>query len=83
MELDDVIGSGLLSHQIDPHTDHLAIQTVVKDGADGVGEIAIHKEAAPRFLLTKPSGFHLQCLNAMSFSWVRGSVFSKRRMQTL
>ena len=48
-ELDEEIESGLVKCELDPKEDHL-IFTTVKDGADGMWDISIMKDASDRLL---------------------------------
>ncbi|XP_072172557.1 uncharacterized protein [Diadema setosum] len=51
-ELDEEISDGIVKHGLDPKEDHL-ILTTIKDGADGMGDISISKEATERMLPDK------------------------------
>lgn len=64
MELDSAISSGLSKSRLDADNKDVVIQTIVKDGADGMREVAIHKETSHQFLPDKAFRFSfavLQC----------------------
>lgn len=63
-ELDEKIALGLLENNIDSNDADRVIHTIVKDGADGMGDVSIHKESSDRFLPDKAFRFSfaiLQC----------------------
>lgn len=63
-ELDYKISTGLDKNGFDVNNEDLIIHTIIKDGADGMGDVSIHKEAADRFLPDKAFRFSfavLQC----------------------
>lgn len=57
LELEPQIISGLQKHGIDPDDQNLLLISSIKDGADGMGEISVHKEQSDRFLPDKAFRF--------------------------
>ena len=60
-ELEPQITEGLNNHNYDPSDSDIVLITSVKDGADGMGDVSVHKEISDRFLSDKAFRF--------SFCW--------------
>ncbi|XP_045174389.2 V(D)J recombination-activating protein 1-like [Mercenaria mercenaria] len=56
-ELEPKIVSGLKQNKIDPNDPNILLITSIKDGADGLGDVSIHKELSDRFLPDKAFRF--------------------------
>ena len=56
-ELEPDILKGLKDNNIDSSDPTLLLKTYVKDGADGLGDVAVHKEVSDRFLPDKAFRF--------------------------
>ena len=56
-ELEPKIVSGLKESHIDPNDPKILLITYIKDGADGLGDVAIHKELSDRYLPDKAFRF--------------------------
>ncbi|XP_066298933.1 V(D)J recombination-activating protein 1-like [Branchiostoma lanceolatum] len=56
-ELDDEIVNGITKLGRDPNDPTLVIHTICKDGADGLGDVSIHKEKADHLLPDKALRF--------------------------
>lgn len=63
-ELDYLLERAMLDLNLDPTDKCMIVKTIIKDSADGMGDIAVHKEAADRTLPDKVLRFSfavLQC----------------------
>lgn len=56
-ELESDIIKGLEAKSIDPLDPTLILKTYIKDGADGLGDVAVHKETGDRFFPDKAFRF--------------------------
>ncbi|KAK3089575.1 hypothetical protein FSP39_004762 [Pinctada imbricata] len=56
-ELENDIIAGLQQHNIDPYDPTILLKTYIKDGADGLGDVSVHKEVGDRYLPDKAFRF--------------------------
>lgn len=56
-ELERDIVSGLELQNIDPYDPTILLKTYIKDGADGLGDVSVHKEVGDRYLPDKAFRF--------------------------
>ena len=56
-QLEPKIVSDLIENKIDPNDPNILLKTSIRDGADGLGDVAIHKEISDRFLPDKAFRF--------------------------